>query len=568
MVRRASLSFLILVAILALLSLKVQAQTVMTRQVREVCRNGTAKRIGRLPAKQILHLNIVLALRDPAGLQAFLKALHDPASPSYRKFLSVQQFTDQFGPSQENYDAVVHFAKAKRCTVADGTRDGMEVQVSARVSAIESALHVTLRTYQHPTENRTFYAPDKEPTTNLSFPLWHISGLDNYSLPHPLFVRKSDYAKAHGMKPEDVVTYATTGSGPSASFLGSDMRAAYYGGTTLTGQGQNLGLFEYAGTDLDDLTTYFNNIGQTNLVQITLSSTDGTSTSCVNASGCDDAEQTLDMTQAIGMAPGLASLVVYVGSTDTAILSAMTTHNPLPTTIGCSWGWTPADPSTLDPYFERMAAQGQTFFAASGDNSTWSASNEAWPADDANVVSVGGTDLITAGAAGPWQSETAWADSGGGISPDNIPIPTWQQLSGVINSNNGGSTALRNGPDVAANANFTFYVCADQTTCTANELGGTSFAAPMWAGYLALVNQQLAANNQPPIGFINPIIYAQNITSSYSAGFHDITSGTSGSFSAVVGYDLVTGWGSPNGTGLINNLTTLSPPSGLQVTPH
>ena len=219
------------------------------------------------------------------------------------------------------------------------------------------------------------------------------------------------------------------------------------------------------------------------------------------------------MTQAIGMAPGLASLVVYVGATDTAIISAMTTHNPLPTTIGCSWGWTPADPSTLDPYFERMAAQGQNFFAASGDNSTWSASNEAWPADDANVVSVGGTDLITAGAAGAWKSETAWADSGGGISPDSIPIPSWQQLTGVINSNNGGSTTLRNGPDVAANANFTFYVCADQSTCTANELGGTSFAAPMWAGYIALVNQQLAANQQPPIGFLNPIIYAQNITS-------------------------------------------------------
>ena len=519
MFRRTSLSFLTLVAILSLLTMNSQAQTVMTRQVREVCRNGTAKRIGRLPASQILHLNIVLPLRDPAGLQAFLKALYDPASPSYRKFLTVQQFTDRFGPTRENYDAVVRFAKTKRCTVVGGTRDGMEVQVSARVSAIESALHVTLRTYQHPTENRTFYAPDKEPTTSLSFPLWHISGLDNYSLPHPLYVKKSDYAKAHGMKPEDVVPYATTGSGPSASFLGSDMRAAYYGGTALTGQGQNLGLFEFEGTDLADLTTYFNNIGQTNHVPVTLLSTDGTSTSCVNSSGCDDSEQTLDMTQAIGMAPGLASLVVYVGATDTAIISAMTTHNPLPTTIGCSWGWTPADPSTLDPYFERMAAQGQTFFAASGDNSTWSASNEAWPADDANVVSVGGTDLITAGAAGAWKSETAWADSGGGISPDSIPIPSWQQLTGVINSNNGGSTTLRNGPDVAANANFTFYVCADQSTCTANELGGTSFAAPMWAGYLALVNQQLAANQQPPIGFLNPIIYAQNITSTFSAGF-------------------------------------------------
>jgi kumamolisin len=232
----------------------------------------------------------------------------------------------------------------------------------------------------------------------------------------------------------------------------------------------------------------------------------------------------------------------------------MTTHNPLPITIGCSWGWTPADPTTLDPYFEKMAAQGQNFFAASGDNSTWSSSNEAWPADDANIISVGGTDLITASGGGPWQSETAWSDSGGGISPDNIAIPSWQQLSGVINSSNQGSTAYRNGPDGSANANFTFYVCADQTACTANEYGGTSFAAPMWAGYIALVNQQLVANGEPNIGFINPSIYAQNITSAYAADFHDITSGTSGSYSGVVDYDLVTGWGTPNGTGLINAL--------------
>jgi kumamolisin len=332
------------------------------------------------------------------------------------------------------------------------------------------------------------------------------------------------------------------------------MRAAYYGGTALTGAGQNLGLFEYEGTDLADLTTYFKNVGQTNNVPVTLLSTDGTSTSCTESSGCDDTEQTLDMTQAIGMAPGLASLVVYVGSTDTAIISAMTTHSPLPTTIGCSWGWTPADPSTLDPYFEKMSSQGQNFFAASGDSSTWSSSNEAWPADDANVVSVGGTDLTTASAAGPWKSETAWVDSGGGISPDKIAIPAYQQLSGVINSSNKGSTTYRNGPDVSANANFSFYVCADQTTCTANEYGGTSFAAPMWAGFIALVNQQLAENGDKPIGFINPTIYAENITSSYSSDFHDITSGKSGSYSAVTGYDLVTGWGSPQ-AGLITALT-------------
>ena len=530
-----------------------QAQYVSTRHVRDVVRDGTAQPAGRLPESQVMTLDIVLPLSDSAGLETFLDDLYNPDSPSYRHFLTVAEFTARFGPSQADYDAAVQFARNNGFTVVGGSRDGMEVQVKAPVSAVEAAFHVNMVTYQHPTENRIFYAPDREPTTSLAFPLWHISGLDNYGIPHPLLVKKSDYAQAHGISPQAVVKHATTGSGPSASFLGSDMRAAYYGGTALTGAGQNLGLLEYAGTDLADLTTYFTNVHQTNHVPITLLSTDGTSTSCVDSRAggrCDDTEQTLDMTQAIGMAPGLASLVMYIGSTDTAIISAMTTHSPLPTNIGCSWGWTPADPTTLNPYFEKMAAQGQTFFVASGDNSTWSRRNEAWPADNAYVVSVGGTDLVTSSAGGPWESETAWADSGGGISPDRIAIPSWQQISGVINGANNGSTTYRNGPDVSANANFTFYTCADQTACLANEYGGTSFAAPMWAGFIALVNQQLGDTY---VGFLNPTIYPQNVTGTYSTDFHDITSGYSGSYSAVTGYDLVTGWGSPK-AGLITTL--------------
>ena len=292
----------------------------------------------------------------------------------------MSEFTARFGPSQEDYDSLTRYATSNGMHVVGGSRDGMDLQIEGPVSAIETAFNVEwLGVYQHPTENRTYYAPDREPTAGLPFALWHISGLDNYSIPHPLLVRKSDYATAHGINPATVVSHATTGSGPSGSFLGSDMRAAYYGGS-LTGAGQNLGLLEYAGTNLADLNTYFSNVGQTNNVPITLLSTDGTSASCVSSrrGGCDDTEQTLDMTQALGMAPGLASLVVYVGSSDTAIFSAMTTHNPLPTSIGCSWGWTPADPSTDNPYFQRMAAQGQNIFMASGDYSTWKASGNSW----------------------------------------------------------------------------------------------------------------------------------------------------------------------------------------------
>jgi subtilase family serine protease len=581
---------LVCAAVLLLFTIQGQAQTqsLMTRHVRDEVANGRAQPVGQLPATQTLRFDIVLPLRDRAGLQTFVHEVQDPTSSSYHQFLTPQEFTARFGPSQENWDALLAFAKANGFEIISGNLEGRDLRLTGTVANIEKAFHVTMGLYKDLAEDRTFFAVDREPTVDLPFRVWHITGLDNDSRPHPLYVKKSDYAKAHGIDPDKVVTHATTGSGPSASFLGSDMRAAYYGGTALTGSGQNLALFEFAGTDLTDLSTYYKNAGQTEPYTPTLISTGGYGTSCVDSGGsaCDDTEQTLDMTQAMGMAPGSTMLYMYVcgdvlasGSgniSDTSCISAMVSDAdaPLSKQISCSWGWTPADASTLDPYFEQMASQGQNFFAASGDSSAWSASNEAWPADDANIVSVGGTDLTTSSAAGPWKSETAWADSGGGISPDSIPIPSWQKLSGVITSSNKGSTTLRNGPDVSANANFTFYVCADQTTCTANDYGGTSFAAPMWAGYLALANQQAATNGEM-IGYINPIIYPAALTSSYGTYFHDITSGSCGTYSGITGFDLCSGWGSPNTTGIINLLAagsttpsfTLSDsPSSLSVT--
>ncbi|MGA9527974.1 MAG: Ig-like domain repeat protein [Terriglobales bacterium] len=539
-----------------------QPQLMLTRHVPAAVANGKAQLVGHLPADQIMRFDIVIPLRDQPGLELFLQDLYNPSSPFYRLFITPEEFTQRFGPSQEDWDALVAFSKASGFQIFSGSRDERDLRVSGTVASIEQAFHVTMGMYQHPTENRVFYSLDREPTVNLPFQLMHVSGLDNYFKPHSMRESKHDYAKAHGINPDQVVSPdATTGSGPSASFLGSDMRAAYYGGTALTGSGQNVGLFEYYGTDLADLTTYYKNVNQTEPFTPTIISTDGTSTSCVESSGCDDGEQTLDMTQAMGMAPGMKMLYMYVGSTDTAIISAMvaTTDAPLSMQIGCSWGWGDTNKSTDETYWQQMAAQGQNFFAASGDDQTWCSSTSKacypFPADDDYVVAVGGTDLTTSSAGGPWASETSWTDSGGGIDPLKFAIPSWQQISGVITSSNKGSTTYRNGPDVAANANFTFYTCGDQTTCQANEYGGTSFAAPMWAGYLALANQQAQANSDGIIGFINPIIYPQAVQggTTYSNLFHDSTSGSCGSTnSAVTGYDLCTGWGSPNGSGLIN----------------
>jgi len=524
-----------------------ESQTLLTHHVRATTVDGQARFVGRLPAEKSMRLVVVLPIRDQAALDQFLKDLYDPQSPSYRRYLNVEEFTERFGPTQENYDAVLHWAEASGLTVVGTSRNRMNVDVTGPVATIESALHVKMGLYQHPTENRSFYAPDREPSVDLPFQLWHVAGLDNYSIPHPALTRNSLAVKS----------LATTGSCPEESFCGSDMRAAYYAGSTLTGAGQTLGLLEYVGTDLQDLATYYSNTDQINTVPITLLSTDGTPASC-SYPDCDDTEQTLDMTQSLGMAPGMSGLVMYVGSTDVAILNAMATAVPLNAQLSSSWTWYPADPGTDDPYFQEFAAQGQNYFQAAGDGGAWGSGAEIYPAEDPFVTAVGGTDLETTGPGGAWSSETAWADGGGGISPDKLGIPFWQTTTASSCSN--CSDNYRNAPDVSANADFTFYVCADQNGCTANYWGGTSFAAPMWAGYLALANQQAAANGKPVLGFINPALYDLGLGSSYDTDFHDITSGNTG-FPATPGYDLATGWGSPNGSNLIAGLlSTINTP--------
>jgi kumamolisin len=279
-------------------------------------------------------------------------------------------------------------------------------------------------------------------------------------------------------------------------------------------------------------------------------STDGSSLSCTGS--CDDTEQVLDIEVAISMAPGMKQVRVYVSdNSDVSMFNRMAVDN-LAKSLSCSWGWSPADPASDDPIFKEFAAQGQNLFVASGDSGAYkNRSRYVYPADDAYVTSVGGTDLTTSSAGGPWKSETAWSGSGGGISPNGIAIPSYQKTAGVITTANKGSRTLRNAPDVAAEANTDNYICYDGTC--AGGWGGTSFAAPRWAGYLALVNEQSVANGRSTLGFINPTIYSIGL-GSHATDFHDIISGSNGAYSTEKGYDLVTGWGSPNGTALINAL--------------
>jgi xanthomonalisin len=286
-----------------------------------------------------------------------------------------------------------------------------------------------------------------------------------------------------------------------------------------------------------------------------------TAVSSPTSSTCDDGEQVLDIVNAIGMAPGIKQILFYEGSSNTEILNQMATDN-VAKVLSSSWGWNPADAASDDPIFQEFAAQGQSFVNASGDDGEFNSSTYYFPGVDPYITEVGGTELTTTGPGGAWSAETGWPQSGGGYV-SGTPIPSWQQLTGVVNSSNLGSTTLRNSPDVSAEANFDNPTVINGSFVTG--YGGTSFAAPRWAGFLALVNQQSVANGRGTVGFINPALYSLGISTSYPSALHDITSGSNpptagdgSGFNAVPGYDLVTGWGSPAGVGLINQLAGTS----------
>jgi subtilase family serine protease len=520
---------------------------VLQKHVRPAVTNGQAAHVGPMSKSQRMRLAIILPLRNQGELANLLQRLYDPSSTDYRHFLTVAQFTQQFGPTKQDYQAVVKFARSQGFSVTNTPPNRLLVHISGTVSQINKAFDVAMTTYRHPTENRTFYSPNREPSLDLSVPVTHIAGLNNFSLPRPKFRR----APANFRR-------STTGSGPSGAYLGSDMRAAYYGGTALTGSGQAVGLLEFDGYNISDVTASF--AGQPNSVPIQNVLLDGASA----GSDGDDGEQVLDIVQAASMAPGMSQIRVYIapgtsqiGVGDVDIFNQMATDN-IAKQLSCSWGWNPDDTAQLDPIFQEFAAQGQNLFVASGDAGAYTGSNStdnSYPAESVYVVAVGGTDLTTNGAGGPWQSETAWLESGGGPADDGFAIPSWQ--AGMANSSNQASTTIRNVPDVAAEANTDNYLC-DQGSCT-GDYGGTSFAAPRWAGFLALVNQQVAVKGNSTLGFLNPVVYLIGAGTNYNNDFHDITSGNNSnghgqSYNAVVGYDLVTGWGSPNGQNLINTL--------------
>ncbi|MBV9278551.1 MAG: S53 family peptidase [Chloroflexi bacterium] len=218
--------------------------------------------------------------------------------------------------------------------------------------------------------------------------------------------------------------------------------------------------------------------------------------------------------------------------------------------------------------FARADALGETVLVASGDSGAYTCINQDWgatpspqyisvssPASGPGVTAVGGTSL-SLNRNSTWYREEAWqnaaatAGSGGGISA-YFARPAWQRGPGVVTSDD--TSNRREVPDVAADAD---PLTSSQVVIDGRltQAGGTSQAAPIWAGMMADIDQYLRQRKLPLAGFLNPALYALAASKPSYAPFHDIAVGDNLVYPATRGYDLATGLGTPDAWNLARDL--------------
>ena len=572
---------LLLAAICAAIPASAQLQQ-LKGHVPDIVKNGQAPLVSILPSNQKMHLSIVLPIRNKPVFDQLRRDLYNPASPKYRQFLAPEQFAQQFSPSRSDYQKVIDFARSNGFTVTNMPSNRMILSLDGTAAQVEQAFHVHMNLYRDLQDKRNFYAPDREPTLTLSTPILAVAGLSNVSMPRPMI---GGGYQSGGNTP---VYYPYT------------MRTAYYGSGNLTGTGQCIGIGELQGYNIEEVVNTlqangnaqasYQSSGNGNYIvsytppgtstaysiPITNISVDGGSISPTipppgyNGSNAyykqglnDEAEVVADISQAIGIAPG-ASIYVYIApwgdiSDAQDLMSEMTRQQSTTQTycnqLSFSWGWSLQGYDTqLGTIFETMASEGQAMFVSSGDSGGWNGGS-LYPAEDPNVIAVGGTELTLNGS-GSYVSEAAWPSSGGGISTDGF---TSEFQGDVETACNHASPTLRNVPDVAMEANSDNYSCSLESpypNCATNW-SGTSIATPRWAGFMALANQYAVKQSRAPsggsIGSIYDVIYTIGRSSAYTSNMRDITSGNNVIYNACPGYDLVTGWGSPNSDNAINS---------------
>ena len=540
--------------------------------------------IASVPANQVISLAVGLPVRSLPALQAFVKQVSDPTNASYRQYLSQADLQTIYLPTDADYASLVAWAQGENLQVVSHANK-LAVDLSGTAARIEQAFHANLIIARRP-DGTTFYRLDGPPSVDLQTQLLGASGLDNFIRPRPV----------NHTNP--------LGADESEDFRGAYLGAAGSPCAALDGAGQSIGIFSYTGFVNQDILDYQTNTGLVNVpaVQVeTSNDPNGLSPTAAPplapTGNLENWEISLDIEMAQAMAPA-AQVIVFEGRNGDSMLANMSNH----ATVGSfSMSWLDGTSAITQTILDVMAAQGQSYVMGSGDWGAYQPSTvmcppvmgvvETQPFGDHRTMNgvtvIGGTVLTT--AAGLWTGEVTWSTSGGGIL-EGITIPTYQV--GLNAANPEVSTTSRNLPDVALTATnlyivtsncngvdspgatgapvpgamppMTIAACppAQVTSGIQRVVGGVSGSGPLWAGLIALMNQQAEAAGLARVGFLNPAVYQiGNDPMRYANAFHDIGAGggetapnlCGTTYNSQVGYDLTTGWGTPT-CGLFNDI--------------
>lgn len=555
---------------------------------------STSKLISHAEADKLINIVLVLRLSDEKGADEFAQRVSAPNDPLYRKYLTPQEYGEKFGPSVADYSALENWAKANGLFVQGRNIARTTLTVRGSIGQLEKLFGVQVNNYQA-ADGKTFFSPSIKPSvpSELHGRLTGIVGFSNYTQFAPLV---QVYKKGQnqdldrllpGVRPD-----TAGGNGPGGAYDAKDLRIAYNVPLELSQSGiETVAVFEQGGFDPADVAQYE---AQNHLPNIPVQDRN------VNGygGGIDDPgvelEAVLDIDMIIGINPKVKQVIVYEDGQDAfqvALLDSLVAmaNDDAAQVISISYGIDEimmgnAQMAAENKVFKQLAAQGQTVFVSAGDQGaygrTGSGLNVSDPGAQPYVTSVGGTSLYT-GPNSFYELEDVWnllgagaGATGGGVSA-YWKIPSWQFFTNFqgqrvsVASFNGGSSTMRNMPDVAAVASPVTGVSVYSALNGGwGQIGGTSVSSPIWASYISIVDSAWRTIGLGHIGFVNPLLYYQ---ANNTDGYDDITDGSNGNanlyggipgYTAGSGYDNCTGWGSMWGEDLVHNLLLFHPHKG------
>jgi subtilase family serine protease len=545
---------------------------------------GAAYR-GPLGGSASLRVDVELRPRDPAALAAYATAVSTPGDPLYQRYLPRGAFAGRFGPTDAAVAAVRSSLDAAGLKVGTISANHLTLPVTGSVARLDRAFSISVGSYRLP-GGRVAFANNRAPlfAGAVAPDVLGVVGLDDLNLPQRLGAQRVTAPRPMAASPH-VVTggpqpcSAAVSAAPGQDAYTADQIASAYRFSSLYGAGDEgagvtVALFELEPNLASDISAYQSCYGTSATVNYIKE--DGGA-----GSGAGAGEAALDIEDVIGLAPKATVDVYQAPNSNTGLIDNYTAivDSDTAKSVSTSWGGCEsASGSTIiseeGTLFEQAATQGQSVFAAAGDNGSEDCDTSALAVDDPAsqpyVTGVGGTSLT---AIGPAPTQTVWNESangagagGGGISSSHT-MPSYQSGASsslnVINSHSSASPCraasgsyCREVPDVSADADpYTGYLIYYDGSWSG--IGGTSAAAPLWAAFTALVDASTSCAGKP-VGFANPKLYSA-AASAYSADFNDITSGNNdytpsgysgGLYPAGTAYDMASGLGTPNGASL------------------